>query len=295
MLQSTGRSRNSATVLLRDTIPRPKLQFAMKPAQIVLVAVGATFAGFLGATAAVTLNNNSSKASDHVELGVARNESASAPTQAAAEPHPYANSELDGLRGSLANLEREVEDLKAELARRAAPGEVAAAAAAPGSPEALAALNRDTVVQILEEQRVAEQKKRDDERKAREKETIDRMAERAAKELGLAPADQTRYADFLTVANAKREEFFGNMRGGGPGAGGQDFREVFESYRNWADSELKGTFGDNLGQQLSDWQREQMRGGGFMGGGDFGRGGGAPTGGATGGTQQGGQTRGRGR
>lgn len=264
----------------------------MKPAQIVLVAVGATFAGFLGATAAVTLNNNSSKASENGELGVAKHDGASVATQTAAEPHPYSNSELDGLRGSLANLEREVEDLKAELARRAAPTDVAAAAPAPGSPEALAALNRDTVVQILEEQRVAEQKKRDDERKVREKETIDRMAERAAKELGLAPADQTRYADFLTVANAKREEFFGNMRGGGPGAGGQDFREVFESYRTWADTELKGTFGDNLGQQLSDWQRDQMRGGGFMGGG--GPGGGA-TGGTTGGTPQGGQTRGRGR
>ncbi|MCY3002241.1 MAG: hypothetical protein NTV21_10600, partial [Planctomycetota bacterium] len=160
--------------------------------------------------------------------------------------------------------------------------------------EALAAINREAVVQILEEQRVAEQKKRDDERKVREKETIDRMAERAAKELGLAPADQTRYADFLTVANAKREELFGNMRGGGPGAGGQDFRQVFEDYRAWSDGELKGTFGDNLGQQLSDWQRDQMRGGGFMGGGgDFGRGG--TTGGAAGGTQPGGQTRGRGR
>ncbi len=267
----------------------------MKPAQIVLVLVGATFAGFVGATAAITLSGDSStKAGSHVDASVARSESASAPTQAAAEPHPYANSELDGLRGSLANLEREVDDLKAELARRAAPGEVAAEAAAPGSPEALAALNRDTVVQILEEQRVAEQKKRDDERKAREKETIDRMAERAAKELGLAPNDQTRYAEFLTVANAKREEFFGNMRGGGPGAGGQDFRQVFEDYRNWADTELKDTFGPNLGQQLSDWQRDQMRGGGFMGGGDFGRGA-PPTGGTNGGTQQGGQTRGRGR
>ena len=85
------------------------------------------------------------------------------------------------------------------------------------------------------------------------------------------------------------------MRGGQ--GNGTDFRTAWEDYRTWSENELKGTFGDNLGQQIGDWQRDQMRGGGM--GFDFGGRGGQATGGGAPqpgqGAQGGAPVRGRGR
>lgn len=268
----------------------------MKPIQTVLVIAGAAVASFAGASVALM---GKSEPAAHEATALAPRDDASTASQAAAQPAPFANSELDGLRGAVANLQREVDDLRAQLARRAAePVETANSTGTVATAEAVAEVQRDAIVKVMEEERQREQQKRDDERKAREKETLDRMAERAAKDLGLSPADQTRYSEYLTVASAKRDEMFAGMRNGG-GNGPQDFRTAMEDYRTWSENELKGTFGDNLGQQLGDWQREQMRGGfgGFdMGGrGNFGgqTTGGAPQGapGATGGNTG----RGRGR
>jgi hypothetical protein len=268
----------------------------MKPIQAFLVILGAALAAFGGASVALM---GKGEPAVRETTAVAPRDDAAAQDTAAAQPAPFANSELDGLRGAVANLQREVDDLRAQLARRAAePVETANATGTVATAEAVAEVQRDAIVRVMEEERQREQQKRDEERKAREKEALDRMAERAAKDLGLSPADQTRYSEYLTVASAKREEMFAGMRGGGGNGGGpQDFRTAWEDYRAWSENELKGTFGDNLGQQIGDWQREQMRGGfGDMGGrGNFGgqTSGGAPQGapGATGGNTG----RGRGR
>ena len=114
---------------------------------------------------------------------------------------------------------------------------------------------------IFREMKLRRHFEKPSERKTREKEALDRMADRAAKELGLSPADQTRYSEYLAVASAKREEMFAGMRNGQ--GNGTDFRTAWEDYRTWSENELKGTFGDNLGQQIGDWQRDQMRGGGM--------------------------------
>lgn len=271
----------------------------MKPIHTVLLLAGAAAASYAGATlalqatpAAPTSSDAASAAKDTVV--------AAAPSS---EAKPFAAAELDGLRGAVANLQREVDDLRAQLARRdVAANETPTETGKVATVDAVADLQRDAIVRVMEEERQREQQKRDEERKVREKEALDRMAERAAKELGLSPADQTRYSDYLAVASAKREEMFAGMRGGQ--GNGTDFRTAWEDYRTWSENELKGTFGDNLGQQIGDWQRDQMRGGGMgfdMGGrggvevrfGGQTTGGGAPQPGQ--GAQGGAPARGRGR
>lgn len=264
----------------------------MKPIHTILVLAGAAVASYAGATIAlqaVPAAPTSSEAPAAAKDSVV----AAAPS---AEAKPFAAAELDGLRGAVANLQREVDDLRAQLARRdVAANETPTEAGTVATVDAVAELQRDAIVRVMEEERQREQQKRDEERKAREKEALDRMAERAAKELGLSPADQTRYSDYLAVASAKREEMFAGMRGGQ--GNGTDFRTAWEDYRTWSENELKGTFGDNLGQQIGDWQRDQMRGGGM--GFDFGGRGGQTTGGGAPqpgqGAQGGAPVRGRGR
>ncbi len=267
----------------------------MKSIHAVLLIAGAAVASYAGATLALQ-SKPATPSQSGAPVAAKEDVVAAAPS---AESKPFAEAELDGLRGAVANLQREVDDLRAQLARRdVAATEAPREAGAVATVDVVADLQRDAIVRVMEEERQREQQKRDEERKAREKEALDRMAERAAKDLGLSPADQTRYSEYLTVASAKREEMFAGMRGGGGNGGGpQDFRTAWEDYRAWSENELKGTFGDNLGQQIGDWQREQMRGGfGDMGGrGNFGgqTSGGAPQGapGATGGNTG----RGRGR
>lgn len=230
----------------------------MKPIQIALVLAGAAVASYAGATLALQAKPAAPTTGDAP--------AASKDTVVAAAPSseekPFAAAELDGLRGAVANLQREVDDLRAQLARRdVAANETPTEAGKVATVDAVADLQRDAIVRVMEEERQREQQKRDDERKAREKEALDRLADRAAKELGLSPADQTRYGEYLAVASAKREEMFAGMRGGQ--GNGTDFRTAWEDYRTWSENELKGTFGDNLGQQIGDWQREQMRGGGM--------------------------------
>jgi len=234
-----------------------------KPIQIALVLAGAAVASYAGATLALQ-SKPSAPTTGEAPVAAKDDAVAAAPS---AEAKPFADAELDGLRGAVANLQREVDDLRAQLARRdAAANDAPRETGKVTTVDAVADLQRDAIVRVMEEERQREQHKRDEERKAREKEALDRMAERAAKDLGLSPADQTRYSDYLALASAKRDAMFAGMRGGQ--GNGTDMRTAWEDYRTWSENELKGTFGDNLGQQIGDWQREQMRGGGM--GFDFG-------------------------
>lgn len=262
----------------------------MKPIVLVSVIAGSLLAGFLGAAAAVALVVERRAEAEVAAAEQARGEALGRAAASSEQGQPFGSSELDPLRGAIANLQREVDELRAELARREAPAEgLTAAGVAPLSVEALAELKRDAVVQIMEEERQRETQKREDERKAREQEMFNRLAERAAKDLGLSPADQQRLSEFMTVASTKSSEIFRTAReAGGP----EGMRTAFEEFRTWRDTELKSTFGDNLGQQLIDYQREQMRGGFGGFGGGFEMGGGPGAGGQGGGTNTQGRTSG---
>jgi hypothetical protein len=262
----------------------------MKPVLVLSLIVGALFAGFVGATAAVVLGVGTCAATATHEEGVAApaREARATPvsngdTEFAAEESKMLHRQVDDLSAQVTMLRSELEGVRADLARQVAPSTDPIQVA---SVDQIAALQHDQVVKILEEQKQLEQKKRDDERKARDLQQIKDRAARASKELGLSSADETRLVDFMTVAAAKRDEMFASTRDGNIDR--DTMRKNFEDYRTWSETELKAQFGNDLAAQLLKLQRDG-RGGGW--GGDFGGGGGGPPnwGGQNGGGGQGGQ------
>ena len=130
---------------------------------------------------------------------------------------------------------------------------------------------RDQVLQVIEDQRVAEQKKREDERKQREEQQVLRRAEKIAKQLSLAPGEEKRLADFLFATNARREEVMTEMRDNGFD---RDLaRERFEEMRTWGQTQLDKSFGAALSKQILEADPAVL---GFGGGRRFGNDGGGP-------------------
>jgi hypothetical protein len=249
----------------------------MKPIVLVGVVLAAVVAGFCGAFVALAVGRQDSAA--EAQAAHATHHDAAREVAATREAEPLAavlsdSEDVNALRQGLVDLQRQLDDLRSELNRREVGGPAAVGLeAGSASVDAVAALQRDAVLKIMADEDKRKQEQRDAERKEREQEMYNRMAERAAKDLGLNAADQKRLAEFMPVASAKRDEIFRGARdnSGGP----EGFRVAFDEYRSWRDSELKGTFGDTLGQQLIDYQQNQR--GGFDGGG-FGGFGGPPGG-----------------
>lgn len=238
----------------------------MKP--ILLAALlAALVAGFVGAATVLALAGRE-RAAVAVAREVAtaeRDVAAASATQAQSsdaasardlsDQVAYLAGEVDSLRRELASL-RELQD------RRAAPSVVESA---PIAVDQLAAVQRDAVVQILQEERDREVAKREEERKQREQQAITERASRLAKELGLGAADERKLTDFMGVASAKRDELFRGMR---DGSFDRDaMRTNVDTYRTWAETELNATFGSNLGAQIMQANRDVGFGGGFGSGG----------------------------
>jgi hypothetical protein len=240
----------------------------MKPIFVLSLVTSALIAGFLGASvyAAFSLRRADGDTVARERLAQPRETSREGDRAAdAAAVEPSDALAVAELRDQLGRLEIEVASLREVLARRAAPEPEALEAKSVGS-DAVGAVNREAIVQVLEEQREQERLQRDEERKKREREAIDRIAERTAKDLGLSPADQTRLSEFMVTASDKREEMFRDARDGGSA----DFRATFDEYMTWRDTEIKSTFGDQLGQQLIDHTRRSRDGWMFGRGGDRG-------------------------
>jgi len=265
----------------------------MKSSAIAL-GLGGALSGFIGAGVALFAF------SDHAP-NAAENAVAPAPPSKAVDAAPrmdaHAAMLTDADAATLAQLNRRIDLLETEVAslrndraRQAVPMQLDVAKNAP-TPEAVAEFQREAIMQVLEEQRQAEADKREQERKERQLKTAQEMAARAAKELGLGAADETRLADFIVVAGDKRDEMFKSVRDGG-GFDRDTMRQNFDDYRTWAEGELTRQFGASVGGQILEYQRKQRDSFGGFGG----FGGGPPGGwngsnGATGG-DSGGRSRG---
>ena len=241
----------------------------MKP--ILLAALlAALVAGFVSAAAVVVLVGRSRASAAH-EAAVAERDVATAAAAQAYEQSSEAASDAAlsrDLAEQVAILSGEVDSLRRELAslresqdRQAAPSAVESA---PINVDQLAAVQRDAVVQILQEERDREAAKRDEERKLREQQALAERSARLAKELGLGAADERKLTEFMGVAAAKRDELFRGMRDGNFDR--DAMRTNFETYRSWAETELNATFGANLGAQIMQANRDVGFGGGDRGG-----------------------------
>lgn len=256
----------------------------MKSTALVSGLVG-VLAGFVGAAVAVSTldgrptGESAAAAGPEVAGRALTSDEASDADARAAELARVQSSELSTLQRRVDLLEGELSALRSERAREAVAVAPERAAQLP-TPDALADLQRDAIVKVLEDQRKAEADKREAERKDRQRKLADEQAARAAKELGLGAGDERRLSDFLVVAGDKRDEMFRPMRDGA-NFDRDAMRQGFEDYRTWAESELKGAFGDNLGGRILDYQRQQRDAFGSFGGPPGGFGGG-PGGGTSG-------------
>jgi len=262
---------------------------------VVAATVAGVVSGFVGAAlAVVALNTNSNTASSTAAASPKATASADA-GQVDAELRKLQSAaamRADTDAASVAELNRRIDLLEGELAAlrdersRTAVASVSDKAAELVTPEAVAAIQRDAIVQVLEDQRKAEADKREAERKERQRKAADEAAARTAKELGLGAGDERRLADFYVAAATKREEMFSPMRDGA-GFDRDAMRKGFEEFRTWSETEVKSAFGDGVGTQILDYQRQQRDSFGFGGFEGLGGGGGRTRRGGGGGGQAG--------
>ncbi|MEY2805972.1 MAG: hypothetical protein RIR65_389 [Planctomycetota bacterium] len=251
----------------------------MKPFHILGVLVLSLLGGFIGAKLATPSGATAPQAAP-VTGPVAAVEAVAAPDKGVA-------TRLDALDMQLALLQRKIEDAAGSASSRSEAPE--AVAAQVEAAVANAAPSRDTILRVIEEDRLMQEQKRETERKEREALQAKQRAERTAQRLGMDALQTQTLADFYVSERAKFDELRQGWQNGGDPEG---MREQMRVAREWRDAELNRLFGPTLGPQLAEQGFEGMgrgnrgnnnnnnnTGGGGGGGGGNRRGGGAGGGG----------------
>lgn len=166
-------------------------------------------------------------------------------------------------------LAREVDDLRAQVAAlevgaEREPAVVAASAESPVDESATtyAAVHRDAILKVIEDDRLAQQKKREEDQRARDLQQTLARAERTAKRFGLTPDQQKSLADVYILERAKMEDFRSQYRDqGGMGADPDQMRTAFTELRDWRLTELTNRLGPDLAKQVNDSDYERFRDG----------------------------------
>jgi hypothetical protein len=192
-------------------------------------------------------------------------------------------SRIESLNQEVADLHQEILRLK-ETTHRAPAAEAAPVKLVEADTTDFAATHRDAILKIIAQDREDLERKKEEERKAKDLENILARADRAAKKLGLNTTQQKALADVYVLESQKMEEMR-NLRGqGDPEAA----RTAFQEFRDWRMAELTKRFGADLAQQVNENDLAGFRGGGFGGGRNGGPGGRGGQGGGQGGNPGGG-------
>ncbi|HVS12189.1 MAG TPA: hypothetical protein VMS76_20170 [Planctomycetota bacterium] len=190
--------------------------------------------------------------------------------------------ELEGLRAEIAMLSGRLAKVQDELGRLrdAAERTPVQPASLEGSGAAakveVPPIQRQAVLQILEEERQREEDEREAQRKERELRAIENRAGRVARELGMSPADERRLVELMVIETQRRDELIAQVRDGGFDR--ETMRQSMQELQRWRSDELAKSFGPSLAQQIGE-QGADWGGGGRRRGGNFGLGGGGPGGG----------------
>jgi len=189
-----------------------------------------------------------------------------ATTEIAGAPDKALAARVDALDMQLAMLQQKVEDGTGSASTRLEAPE--AVAAKVEAAVASAAPSRDTILRVIEEDRLMQEQKREAERKERELLQSKQRAERTAQRLGMDALQTQTLADFYVSERAKFDELRQGWQNGGDPEG---MREQMRVAREWRDAELNRLFGSALGAQLAEQGFEGMgrgnRGGNNNGGG----------------------------
>lgn len=173
------------------------------------------------------------------------------------------------LRGELGSLQQRMEALHEQVASlRSASERVAAlpekleVAPELDSANAIAALNKNAIKAVIEEDRAEQARKREEERKQRQSEQLENRAEAVAKKVGLDALQTKQLTAFYEQEQARMEEFRSQMRDGDVPADREAMRQTFQDFRTWREDELNKTFGNDTAAKIL----ENDRFGGFGGG-----------------------------
>lgn len=260
----------------------------MKPIVLVLGFVLAAGAGALaGGIVAANRTGSANTAQEPLQAPAA---AAVAPASGGLTPEVQAR--LDALAMEVASLERELSQWKLAEEQRTpvttAASETSAPARALLSTEEFAALHRDAILKVIDDERVAQEKQREEERKVREAQQLQNRADRVAEKLSLSEGQKNQLADFYTLERQRMEDMRAQMRDGNVPGAPDNARDAFRELREWRTNELTRLFGTDLGAQINEADTERGRGalaGGRRGNNNGNNGGGAAQGGADGGAQ----------
>lgn len=177
----------------------------------------------------------------------------------AQNPNEELLARLDALGSEVDELHAQVAALKAGAARE--PASVAVTET-PVDEDATtyASVHREAILKVIEDDRLAQQRKREEEQRARDLQSMLARAERTAKRFGLTTDQQKSLADIYLLERTKMEDFRTQMREqGGMGGDPEQMRTSFQELRDWRLLELTNRLGPDLAQQINDSEFDRFR------------------------------------
>lgn len=247
----------------------------MKPLPLVLLVLVSCVAGAAGGYLAGRVAQPAS-ASNALTVPEPRLKEDAQPKPAPRESELAAKVET--LERSLDALHQDFAELRAGSSRTAVV-EPAKVEVTPQDADTLAfaALHKNAIKAVIEEDRAEQARKAEEERKQRQLEVSQQQAERTAKKLGLDAGQTKQLANFYEQRRTRMEDLRTQMQNGGSDP--QAMRDTFQELRTWGETELNKTFGADLGAKIAEEDRGNFGRGGFGGPGGGGQGGGNNNGG----------------
>jgi hypothetical protein len=235
----------------------------MKPLPLFLILLASVSTGmaggYLGARLGTPAPTSTSSPSDP------------APTPAgdagAAEREATLRAELSSLQVRFDELSTRVAEMRSASERTAAAPTKLETEPVLDSSNAIAALNKNAIKAVIEEDRAEQAKKREDERKQRASEQLQNRADQVAEKVGLNAIQKQQLVSYYELESARMEEFRSQMRDGGGPSDRESMRQTFQDFRTWRETELTKTFGAETAAKIQENDRMGGRGfGGDMGG-----------------------------
>ncbi len=186
---------------------------------------------------------------------------AAAPEPGASAPHEQElvrpeepRSEIPEQR--LAELEARIAILESELSsvsRRTRVDEPLEAPLSALDPAADTDGTRDLVLQVIEEERRARERREEELRATRLEERLREQAARAAEELGLSPSEEGALLSVIREESTRREDLFRTLRESEfDPALRESVRSGMEALQTWKTLELEKRFGVELAGRISE-------------------------------------------
>ena len=164
---------------------------------------------------------------------------------------------MDALAGEIDELQAQVAALRAGAERQP----VRELAPEDRDSPAVASIQREVILKVMDDARREEERKRQEEQQARNLQMMLARAERTAKRFGLSLDQQRSLADVYLLERQKMEDLRNQLRDqGGLGGDPGNFRDGFREVREWRLGELTTRLGPDLAEQINESEFDGFRG-----------------------------------